>query len=191
MGIFSLVRLLTRFVKAADLVAFLVSAFLGYMASTFVPQGPWANYTFILVFYHIFLAWLLIDADHRTGVSMPIILAILTHLACLTIIITYGMGQDVIPFYRVLRFGVIALAIFERNWLFSGGKKKQELPVEAPINTVIAEATAEDQEAWLIHLATRSSLSRKPGMSIKDEYIEWLAARAKKRSASSSIGTPS
>ena len=191
MGILSLVRLLTRFVKAADLVAFLVSALLGYLASTLVPQGSWANYTFILVFYHLFLAWLLIDADHKTSVYLPIVTAILTHLACLAIIITYGMGQEVIPFYRVLRFGVIALAIFERNWLFSGGKKKQELPVKAPISTVIAEATAEDHEAWLNHLATRNPLSRKPGMSIKDEYEEWLAARAKKRSASPSIGTPS
>jgi len=178
-------------VKAADLVAFLVSALLGYLASTLVPQGSWANYTFILVFYHLFLAWLLIDADHKTSVYLPIVTAILTHLACLAIIITYGMGQEVIPFYRVLRFGVIALAIFERNWLFSGGKKKQELPVKAPISTVIAEATAEDHEAWLNHLATRNPLSRKPGMSIKDEYEEWLAARAKKRSASPSIGTPS
>jgi len=178
-------------VKAADLVAFLISAFLGYMASTLVPAGPWANYTFILVFYHLFLAWLLIDAGHKTGVSLPIVTAILTHLACLAIIVFYGMGQHVIPFYRVLRFGIIALAIFERNWIFSGGKKKQELPVVAPISTVIAEATADDQEAWLNHLATRNPLSRKPGISIKDEYEEWLAARAKKRRTSSAISTPS
>jgi len=191
MGILSLVRLFTRFVKAADLVAFLICAFLGYMASTLVPDGSWANYTFILVFYHLFLVWLLIDADHKTGVSLSIVSVILTHLACLAIIVFYGMGHGVIPFYRVLRFGVIALAIFERNWLFSGGKKKQVLPVAAPINPVIAEATAEDQEAWLNHLATRSPLSRKPGISIKDEYVEWLTARANKRSASLSIGTPS
>jgi hypothetical protein len=160
------------------------------MASTLVPDGSWANYTFILVFYHLFLAWLLLDADHKTGFSLPIVSAILTHLACLAIIVFYGMGYGVIPFYQVLRFGVIALAIFERNWLFSGREMKQELPVEAPISTVIAEATAEDQEAWLNHLATRSPLSRKPGISIKDEYVEWLTARAKKRSASTSIGTP-
>jgi lipopolysaccharide export LptBFGC system permease protein LptF len=185
MGILSLVRLLARFVKPADLIAFAVSAILAYMASTLVPEGPWANYTFILVYYHLFLAWLLIDADYKTGVSLSIVLTILTHLACLTIIISYGMGQNVIPFYRILRYGVIALAIFERNWLFSGGKKKQDLPVEAPIKPVIAEATADDYEAWLKHLTTRDPTSRKPGMSVNEEYQQWLVARIKRRIANS------
>jgi hypothetical protein len=185
MGILSLMRLIARFVNAADLVVFLVSALLAYMASTLVPEGPWANYTFILVYYHLFLAWLLIDADHKTGVSLPIVMTILTHLACLTIIISYGMGQGVIPFYRELRFGVIVLAIFERNWLFSGGTKKQELPVNVPTSKVVVEATAEDYEAWLKHLATRDPTLRKPGMSVNEEYEQWLVARAKKRIANS------
>jgi hypothetical protein len=170
------------------------------MTSTLVPKGPWANYTFILVFYHLFLAWLVIDADHKTGVSLPIVSTILTHLACLAIILFYGMGQDVIPFYGILRFGVIALAIFERNWLFSANpakladEKKKENPVSAENKAAaaraIATATGEDHEAWIQYLAQRDPRLRKPGMSVKDEYEQWLVARVKSRSLSSQNPNP-
>jgi hypothetical protein len=136
-----------------------------------------------------------IDADHKPGVSLPIVSTILTHLACLGIILFYGMGEDVIPFYRILRFGVIALAIFERNWLFSANpaklkeEKKKENPDAAENKAVaaraIATATGEDYEAWTHYLVHRDPRLRKPGMSVKDEYEQWMVARIKSRSLSS------
>src|ERR1039457_6007034 len=117
MGILSLVRLLVKYVKPADLVVFLISVFIGYYVASFLPEGAWANYTFILLSYHLFLTWLVIDADHETGISLPIVSTILTHAACLVLIISFGAGSSHIPFFGFIRVGVVLLAIFERGWL--------------------------------------------------------------------------
>jgi uncharacterized membrane protein YhaH (DUF805 family) len=53
-----------------------------------------------------------------------------------------------------------------------------------------AAATAEDYAAWQHHLAQRNPLSRPPGATIKDEYEQFMADRAKNRPAVSSDGSP-
>ena len=186
MGFLSFVRLFSKLAKPADVAAFILSALLGYLAASFLPEGAWASYTFILLSYHLFLTWLVIDADRKRGVALPILPAILTHLACLALIVTVGMGRNSIPFYAFLRFGIAGLALFERDWIFSVGRKvEEEYPATAPVSAVVAEASADDHDAWLQHLAQRNPLSRKPGMSIQDEYQEFLAARSKNRLAKS------
>ncbi len=189
MGILSLVRLLTKLVKPGDLLAFVISALIGYMISTYLPQGAWANYTFILVSYHLFLAWLVFDAEHDTGFSLPILSTIATHLACLVLIVAFGTARNSIPFFSYLRFGVVTLAFFERDWLFQAGSHKQKenpdtakvIPAaeKAAVAKAIATATGDDHEAWMHYLAHRDPKSRKPGMSVKDEYEQWMLARAK------------
>jgi hypothetical protein len=185
MGILSLVRLFTRFVKGADLVAFLVSAFIAFMVASFLPEGTWANYAYILVAYHLFLTWLVIDAEHGKGLSLPIGSTILTHAACLVIIIPFGMGGSFIPLFSYFRVGVAALAVFERDWLFSGNRKMKESPVPVEFKTAvsraIATATGDDYEAWSYYLSHRDPRLRKPGMSVKEEYEQWMVARAKGR----------
>jgi|ERR1035438_754641 hypothetical protein len=185
MGFLSLVRLLTRFVKGADLVAFLVSAFLAFMVASFLHEGTWANYVFIMVAYHLFLTWLVIDADHGKGLSLPIGSTILTHVACIVIIIPFGMGGSFIPLFSYFRVGVAALAVFERDWLFSGNRKMKEIPVpaehKAAVARAMATATGDDYEAWSHYLAHRDPRLRKPGMSVKEEYEQWMVARAKGR----------
>src|ERR1035438_7377322 len=110
-----------------DILAFAVASLLGYLAGAFLPPGEWAIYTSILVSYHLFLAWLVITADHKTGFSLPIISTLLTHLACMAVVLTLGMGRHYVPFFGIFRYGIAALAIFERNWLFSGNGKKKEV----------------------------------------------------------------
>jgi hypothetical protein len=188
MGILSLVRLLTRFVKGADLVAFLASAFLAFMVASLLPQGTWANYAFILVAYHLFLAWLIIDADHGKGLSLPIGSTILTHAACIVIVIPFGMGGSFIPLFSYFRAGVAALAVFERDWIFRESRKMKEIPVSSEVNDaasmVNANATGEDYAAWSNYLTHRDPRLRKPGMSVKEEYEQWMVARIKSRSRS-------
>lgn len=181
MGVMSLVRLLVRFVKPLDLVAFLVSAFAGYMVASVLPEGPWAIYVSIFVFYHLFLTWLIIDADHKTGISLPVASAILTHLACLVLVFSYGMGGNVIPFFGFLRYGVAGLAFFERNWLFTGGKPKAAVQVAAPLNTAFAEATREDYAEWMNFVVKQKPPFPRPGSSLPAEYERWLIARNKSR----------
>jgi hypothetical protein len=47
----------------------------------------------------------------------------------------------------------------------------------------ILEASAEENEEWLRHLATRNPTERKAGSSIDEEYKAWLKKRAKSRTA--------
>ena len=200
MGILSLVRLLVKYVKPADLIVFLISVFIGYYVASFLPEGAWANYTFILLSYHLFLTWLVIDADHETGISLPIVSTLLTHAACLVLIISFGAESRHIPFFAFVRAGVVMLAIFERDWLFSGNKQKKDrpktkVPVTAAVNAIpvdvaIEEATAEDHEAWIRHLAQPNRATRKPGLSVKEEYEQWLVARIGSRHAAPSSKSP-
>ncbi len=199
MGFLSLVRFLVRFVKPLDLIAFLISVFIGYYVASFLPAGAWANYAFILISYHLFLTWLVIDADHQTGISLPIVSTLLTHAACLVLIISLGAEGRHIPFFTFIRVGVVMLAIFERDWLFSGNKQKKEVkkkvPAAAAVNAIpvhvaLSEATAEDHEAWIRHLAQPNRATRKPGLTVKDEYEQWLVERIGSRHAASSSKIP-
>lgn len=186
MGIFSLLRLFAMVVKSSDLVAFLVSAFIANLVSSLLPEGAWYNYDYLLFSYNLFLIWLVIDAEHVKGFTLPIGLSLMTHAVCLVLIIPIGMGDGVIPYFEYVRFAVPLLAYIELKWLISlGVKTKKEPPVSAPISTVMAEATADDHEAWVYYLSHRDPRLQKPGVSIKEEYERWLAARAKKRAGTS------
>jgi len=55
----------------------------------------------------------------------------------------------------------------------------------AAVVSVIATATGEDYEAWTQYLSHRDSRLRKPGLTVKEEYEQWMVARLKSRSGSS------
>jgi hypothetical protein len=75
------------------------------------------------------------------------------------------------------------------------GKMKKKVPVTAvvnaiPVDVAIAEATAEDNEVWIRYLAQPNRPTRKPGLTVKDEYEQWLVARIGSRRATASIKSP-
>jgi hypothetical protein len=156
-----------------------------------LPAGAWSTFVSILVSYHLFLIWLVITAEHKTGLSLPIGSTILTHLACLAVVVTLGIGRNVIPYFGLIRYFIPAMAPFECKWLFSANpaklaeEKKKEIPVAAvekvDASKVLATATGADYEAWSQYLAHRDPRLRKPGMSIKEEYEQWMVARVKSR----------
>jgi hypothetical protein len=162
-----------------DIAAFVVAGLLGYLSASLVPTGTWAVLTSILVSYHLFLVWLVITAEDKARVSLPIFSTIVTHLSCLVLIVPLGLAWHFIPFFGILRYGIAGMAIFERHWLFIEDKVqyKTEEP-SAPVTD-----TAEDYQEWLNYLAKQSPASRKPGSSLKEEYSRWLLARAQKRPA--------
>lgn len=212
-----------KFVKPAYLIAFLISALVGYFVASLFPAGPWTPYISMLVFYHLFLTWLVIDAPHKAGLSLPIVSAVLTHLALLVLILSYcmglsaieanrniyqnlyafvvslGVGLDDAKIFGLLRFGIIALAFFERDWLFKGSTKKKEKnapapktvdssPVQvavaqtgAPVNTTFAEATREDYAEWMNFVVKQKPPFPRPGSNLPAEYERWLIARNKSR----------
>ena len=164
-----------------DIVAFMVAGLVGYISASVVPAGTWAILTSILVSYHLFLFWLVITAENRTGVSLPIFSTIATHLACLVLIIPLGLALRLIPFFGIFRYGIVGLAVFERGWLFTGDSvqvKSEETPA-----TPLVTDSAEDYQEWLNYLAKQNPSARKPGSSLKEEYGRWLLARAQNRPA--------
>jgi hypothetical protein len=169
----------------------LACSLIGFLVAHYLFSGMWAVYAYILISYHLFLAWLVITAEHKTGFSLPIISTILTHLACLALVIGFTIERHYVPFFGLIRYFIPALAPFECTWLFSANpakleeEKKKETPApaefKAAVSRAIATATGDDYEAWSQYLAHRDPRLRKPGMSVKEEYERWMLARAKDR----------
>ncbi|MGD0547048.1 MAG: DUF2339 domain-containing protein, partial [Terracidiphilus sp.] len=63
-------------------------------------------------------------------------------------------------------------------------------PIASVVATTTTSAATGDNEAWLQHLAQRESIPRKPGTTIQDEYAQFIAARAKGRTAAPPFATP-
>jgi hypothetical protein len=162
-----------------DIAAFFAATLLGYLAGAMVPAGAWSLYVSILVSSHLFLAWLVFSTEQKTGASLPTASTIVTHLACLAVVIPLGIGRRYIPFFGIFRYAIAALAIFERGWLF-GGKTGEPKSEPAPTPAAVITATADDFQEWQRYLAQQKPGSRKPGTSIKAEYEQWLLARAQK-----------
>src|SRR5258708_27133788 len=127
-----------------DIAAFVVAGLLGYLSASLVPDGTWAALTSILVSYHLFLVWLVITAEDKAGVSLPILSTIATHLACLVLIVPPAFAGHFIPFFGILRYGIAALAIFERGCLFTQNSARSR-PEDPPARTSPHETTRESQ----------------------------------------------
>jgi hypothetical protein len=164
-----------------DAVAFIISSFIGYMATYYLPQGPIGIWVAVLLSYHLFLAWLVISAEHETGMSLPVAMTIMTHAACLVIVLSFVYGRSYIPFFGYVRYGITSMAFFERGWLFSGGKKKEVVEVAPSAAVPAPVCTASDYQEWLDYMIQPHRPTRKPGLSVQDEMNQWLTARAKAR----------
>jgi hypothetical protein len=176
---------MTGFLKlqGEDLVAFIITALAGYAAAS-VIQNPGASAVVsILVSYHLFLGWLVMNGSGEVTLSLPIGSAVATHAGCLVVALAPVAMADGSIGFGVFRYGVAALAVFERGWLFSQEETRPALDDESitgePLSPV--RATAEDQIAWLEYLSSRRPGMTRPGVSIGDEHKAWLLARHKQR----------
>ena len=102
-----------------DLLGYLIAVGIGMFASRLAPSPTSAAYIYILVSFHVFLAWVVLLNEENSGLSMPIGTTILTHTACVFLAVGATMARHYIPFFGLLRFGIIAIAGFERKWLFT------------------------------------------------------------------------
>jgi hypothetical protein len=181
------------------LIVFLICSGIGYLLGQYVPD-PLGTYVSILVSYHLFLAWLVITADHEGGLSLPVFDTVLTHAACLAVLIGLAMGRRYIPLLGLVRIFVPGLAPFECNWLFSGGMARKKAPQEAETAVAVvaaappasegsgtatslespppqAEYTEDEHTAWIRYLVHKRRAFRKPGLSVADEFKLWQEAR--------------
>jgi hypothetical protein len=117
-------------------------------------------------------------------------LTILTHLVFLALIVLLGIVGRHIPFFTWIRYFVPALAFFEVKWLLRSGMKKIEVQVHSEkaaraaatvAAAVAAAATIDDYQEWLRYLAKPNRPPRMPGMTVEEEYKQWLLARARNR----------
>lgn len=181
---------------AKHTVVFVICSLLGYIVSSFIPEGAWSTSAYLLVTYHLFLEWLAITANYEKDLSLPIGSIILIHLSCLTLVLCIGIGVRSIPLIGLSCYIVPALGVFEIKWLFLKGKKKKEIRLvsekaaaaaasraAAVAAAVSAAATVDDYQDWLRYLAQPDRPPRKPGTSVEDEYKQWLLERAKSRIA--------
>jgi len=91
-----------------------------------------------------------------------------------------GMGREYIPLFGILRYFIPALAPFEADWLFSGGRKRNNLSA-APQTIPLPAGTADDYEEFLKYLAQKERAFSKPGRSVREEHVIWMADRARKQ----------
>lgn len=188
------------FLASKNGAAFIVSSLIGFVVARYLFEGEWAIFAYILISYHLFLVWLVITAEHETGFSLPIFTTLLTHLACVGLVVGITIERHYIPFFGLIRYFIPAMAPFERDWLFSANAakppsilkeekvvKKKGIPVvvvdKEAIANAIANATGEDHEAWTKYLAKRDSRLRKPGITVREEYEQWMVARVSSRVA--------
>jgi hypothetical protein len=166
--------------EAKDIAGFILAGLFGYLAGALMPVGAWSVYTSILVSYHLFLGWLIVTDDRKAAISLPIVSTIATHLACLAIVLPLGMGRNFVPFFGIFRYTIAGLAIFETEWLF--GEKSGQPKRQGPSNTTpvaVPVGNSDDYQEWLSYLDQQKTRFRKPGTSLKDEYEQWLIARAR------------
>lgn len=161
--------------------AYLLSAGLGYLAGHWFLTDVWAILTSILVAYHLFLVFLVLTAEQKTGLALPLGSTLLTHTACLVIIICLGIGGHSIPFFRFIGLCIPGLAPFECNWLFSAGKPEPVVQVAATVTTAFADTTREDFDEWMNFVAKQKPPFPKPGSTLPAEFEKWLKARNKSR----------
>ncbi|HEX9199183.1 MAG TPA: hypothetical protein VF865_06465 [Acidobacteriaceae bacterium] len=186
--------------EGGDLVAFVVSGVVGFIAGTMVPDHTLAIYVSILLSYHLFLAWLVFGSSQKPVGSLPVVMTALTHVACMTVVLgPVLMARHTTPMFGLFRYSIAALALFERGWLHAaaGTRKRQpqeERPVEAPEPVPEAvpappariRTTPEDQAAWREYLAQRGAGMTRAGMTMQAEYEQWLRRRYKDRPADAS-----
>jgi hypothetical protein len=118
-------------------IAFLICSGIGYLIGHYFGTGAVAAYSSILISYHLYLAYLVVSAEKETGLSLSVGQTIVTHAACVAMIIGLAMGRHSIPFFGIIRLFIPGIAPFEVTWLFSGGKKKQD-PVEGQLAAMVA-----------------------------------------------------
>jgi hypothetical protein len=271
MGISTLLKL-----RRKDLWALTASCVLGFMIARLIQDPTWAVFASILVSFHLFLAWLVVTGEQKAKLSLPILATIGIHLAFVALVIGLVLARQYIPYFRLIRYAMAALAVFERWLLFSEAIREQKeealvdllrppsanklpqpgsamskaparvamspaqpTPAAAMAQTAavtnaglpaggfvepqtkftlpqttasgpqrmpvmvrdtsisdsirpkpvptggkiapILNATAEDHEAWLCERATQNPTHRKPGMTVKEEYEQWLLARFRNR----------
>jgi len=169
-------------------VALLISILIGFVIGHVLLQGAVAAYASILISYHVYLVFLIVMAERKSGLSLQIGPTILTHSAFLALLIGLPYVRSKVPFFGLISLFMPGLAPFEANWLFGG--ERGNATTQTTASPVAAEpATFEDHEAFREHLKQGDRPFRKPGRTVDEEFNFWLADRARKKAEAAAMGS--
>jgi hypothetical protein len=169
-----------------------------------------------MVSYHLFLIWLVMTSEEESGLSFNIPTTVLAHIICIFIVVAVrvifavalrwfihadpALALILFAFYGTKLITIVqflitcTITLFERDWLFSAGKRRpQVVKVEtkvppAPVATLkaiieppapLVGATGEDHAAWVKERSSAKNAYYKPGSSPGDDFEKWLRARGK------------
>lgn len=170
-------------------IILILCGLVGYMLARFFPDGSMAIYAPMLISYHLYLAFLVITAVQDKGISLSIPSTVLTHIACLALLVVFAEGREHIPYFWVVRFFTPSIALFEATWLFAGKGKRQAAAAASEAGPV-ADCNAEDYEEFIQYLRQNERPFSKPGRSVGEEFKFWLAYRTKHQHAVPSSQRP-
>jgi hypothetical protein len=159
------------------LAVFVVCSAIGYLVGHYLPE-PFGAYAQVLVPYHLFLAYLVVMENEKSGLSYPMGQTIVTHLACLALLIGLAMGRRYVPFFGLIGLFIPGLAPFEAEWLFSGNAKTAEKKPE-PVAQVEMKESPDEYAEFMKYMSGSKREFRKLGQSPKDEYNLWRAAKSR------------
>src|ERR1019366_5172083 len=101
-------------------------------------SGTLATYAYVIGCYHVVLLLAILFKNKEKGFSLPIGSTLITHLACLVLVVGLAAGRHYIPFFSLIKYIIPGIAPFEANWLFSGGREQAKKllgaePAAAPV----------------------------------------------------------
>ena len=187
-----------------DVGAFIVSNIIGAIAGYFfLPDVSLFGLVSGMVSYHLFLAWLVFEQDREGVLTLPILQTIVAHLAFIVVVYALHRAIGFINSTHILylipgkngvtyALGLLipGVALFERGWLFSGKGRKVNQPTIVAADSAVFTTTTDDYIEWQRLLTSGKRPPAKRGMTLKDEYEQWAAARAQARAAGASTDQP-
>jgi hypothetical protein len=165
-------------------------ALVGIIVGQYLLVGPAAVYASMLLSFHLYLGYLVVMENRETGLSLPLGATILTHAACVAILIGLADLRHYLHFFWIIQYFAPALAPLEAEWLFSGGRKKPGAIEEAP-RTPMPDCTASEYDEFLLYLSQEKRAFRKPGRSVREEHVLWMADKLKKEAAAAAAAASS
>lgn len=161
-------------------VMYVICAGVGYALGRVLPESAATPYIPILVSYHLLLLCMIVYAwakgEQRPGLSMPLPVAVFTHLAFIGAMLGYVFGRHSMPLYGLVQYTVPGLAVFEAKWLFESSKPghAQAEPEKMP------EGTQDDYAEFTEYLRGKRKFQR-AGRTANEEFAMWRADREKQR----------
>jgi hypothetical protein len=157
------------------LVVLIVCSGIGYLMGLSLP-GPLGAYARVLIPYHLFLLYMVKVDNETSGRSFPIGQTVITHIACVALLVGIAMGRRYVPFFGVIGLFIPGLAPFEAEWLFNG-EARIESKEPAPAVQVVERESPDEYAEFMKYMSGPKREFRKLGIGPKDEYDLWRAAR--------------